>query len=44
MREYLSQKTGLPVSGFFTQEVAAIPKNEAGKTLYRELEEIHDGR
>ena len=39
MREYLSQKTGLPVSGFFTKAVAQIPKNEAGKTLYKDLEE-----
>lgn len=38
MRQYLSEKTGLNVSGFHTQPLDAIPKNDSGKTLYRELE------
>lgn len=38
MRAWLSEKTGLNLSGFHTAHVEAIPKNDAGKTLYRELE------
>ena len=38
MRQWLSEKTGLNQSGFTTQHLDAIPKNDAGKTLYRELE------
>lgn len=41
MRSFLADKTGLNPSGFFTVAVDAIPKNEAGKTLYKELE-THD--
>jgi acyl-coenzyme A synthetase/AMP-(fatty) acid ligase len=41
MRAYLAAKTGLSPSGFYGQAVAAIPRNEAGKTLYKELE-THD--
>ena len=39
MRTFLSQKTGLNIAGFHTQPLDAIPKNDAGKTLYRELEQ-----
>ena len=38
MRQWLSEKTGLNQSGFATLHLDAIPKNDAGKTLYRELE------
>ena len=38
MRSYLAEKTGLNVNGFFTCAIEAVPKNEAGKTLYKELE------
>lgn len=39
MRTFLSQKTGLNMAGFHTQPLETIPKNDAGKTLYRELEQ-----
>ena len=42
MRAYLSEKTGLNQSGFYTKAVAVIPKNDAGKTLYMELEKYDD--
>ncbi|NLO83842.1 MAG: AMP-binding protein [Clostridiales bacterium] len=38
MRSFLAQKTGLSQAGFFAKYLPAIPKNDAGKTLYRELE------
>lgn len=38
MRAYLAEKTGLNPGGFFPRAVPEIPKNEAGKTLYKELE------
>lgn len=38
MRSFLAQKTGLSQAGFFARYLPAIPKNDAGKTLYRELE------
>jgi len=38
MRSFLAEKTGLNPNGFFTCAVEAVPKNEAGKTLYKELE------
>lgn len=42
MLAYLAAKTGLHPSGFAAKAVAAIPKNDAGKTLYRELEILND--
>ncbi|MDD3212748.1 MAG: AMP-binding protein [Eubacteriales bacterium] len=42
MRAFVAEKTGLNPSGFFTVAVDAIPKNEAGKTLYKELEKYDD--
>lgn len=42
MRAYLSQKTGLNASGFHTVALDEIPKSDAGKTLYRELEKYVD--
>jgi len=41
MRAFLSEKTGLNLSGFHTLKLDAIPKNDSGKTLYRELEKYH---
>ena len=38
MRALLIRKTGVSQAAFHTRHIAAIPKNEAGKTLYRELE------
>jgi len=38
MRAWLAEKTGLNLAGFFPVTVSEIPKNEAGKTLYKELE------
>lgn len=35
--EWLAEKTGLHPSGFEILPIAEIPKNEAGKTLYKEL-------
>ena len=42
MRAFLAEKTGLNVNGFFTRAIPEIPKNEAGKTLYKELEKYDD--
>ena len=41
MRSFLSEKTGLNASGFHTMHLEAIPKNDSGKTLYRELEKYN---
>lgn len=41
MRAFLSEKTGLNLSGFSTRYLPAIPKNDSGKTLYRELEKYN---
>lgn len=41
MRSFLSEKTGLNLSGFHTLHLEAIPKNDSGKTLYRELEKYN---
>ena len=43
MRGFLAEKTGLNLSAFHTRALAAIPKNDAGKTLYKELEKYYDG-
>ena len=42
MKKYLAEKMGLHPSGFTVKTVTKIPKNDAGKTLYRELETFHD--
>ncbi len=42
MPAFLADKTGLHPSGFAVKAVDAIPKNGAGKTLYRELETPDD--
>ncbi len=38
MRDYLAEKTGLNPAGFIMRHIAAIPRNESGKTLYAELD------
>lgn len=42
MRSFLSGRTGLNPSGFVTRKLMEIPKNAAGKTLYKELECYYD--
>ncbi len=42
MKAYLAEKTGLHLSAFTVKAVESIPKNDAGKTLYRELEKLDD--
>ena len=37
VRRYLSNTTHLSESAFTVRYIEAIPKNEAGKTLYKEL-------
>lgn len=39
---YISAKLGVHSSGFKVKRIETIPKNEAGKTLYRELEQYYD--
>ena len=42
MRAYLADKTGLNPAGFVPIAVERIPQNEAGQTLYKELEKYDD--
>ena len=42
IRHFLAEKTGLHPSAFTVKYIEQIPKNEAGKTLYRKLEEFYD--
>lgn len=39
VKKYASEKTGLNGSAFVVKYIVQIPKNEAGKTLYKALEE-----
>ena len=39
---YLSGKLGMHPSAFRVKQLAEIPKNAAGKTVYRELEQYYD--
>ena len=41
MRRFLSEKTGLNLSAFTARALPEIPKNDAGKTLYKELEKYY---
>lgn len=43
IRSFLSEKTNLHPSAFTIRYLEQIPKNEAGKTLYRRLEDFYDG-
>jgi hypothetical protein len=38
LRHFLSEKTGLNPKAFTVKQIAEIPKNEAGKTLYSKLD------
>ncbi|MDD3334826.1 MAG: AMP-binding protein [Eubacteriales bacterium] len=42
MRAYLSEKTRQNLAAFHTKALPAIPKSDAGKILYRELEKYYD--
>ena len=42
IRSFISLKTGLNQSAFKVITVESIPKNDAGKTLYKELEKYYD--
>lgn len=42
VRDFVVHKTRLNPSAFETVVIDAIPKNDAGKTLYRELERYYD--
>ncbi len=41
VREFVSKKTGINPAAFRTVVIKEIPKNDAGKTLYRELEKYY---
>lgn len=41
MKTFLSQKTGLNGAAFHTVEINAIPHNESGKILYKDLEKYY---
>lgn len=40
--EFISEKTGLNRSAFDIKVIVEIPKNESGKTLYKELEKYYE--
>lgn len=40
-RSFISQKTGLNLSGFTSIPIHEIPRNEAGKVLYDKLEKLY---
>lgn len=42
VRSFVSAKTGLNSSAFKVVEIPAVPKNDSGKTLYRELEKYYE--
>ena len=42
VKKFLSEKTHLNPSAFHVKALESIPKNDAGKTLYRELEKFYD--
>lgn len=43
VKHFLADKTGLNPIAFVVKYIEYIPKNEAGKTLYVNLEEFYDG-
>lgn len=43
IKHFLAEKTGLNIAAFTVKYIQEIPKNEAGKTLYKKLEEFYDG-
>lgn len=42
VKQFVSLKTGLNSSAFKVVELEVIPKNDSGKTLYRELEKYYE--
>lgn len=42
LRSHLIEKTGLNPAAFLARAIPEIPKNDAGKTLYKELEQYYD--
>lgn len=44
VRKYISQKTGINLVAFRVIVIDEIPKNEAGKILYKDLERYYDRR
>ena len=42
IKKYLAEKTKLNPVAFHVQFLAQIPKNEVGKTMYKELEKFYD--
>lgn len=42
IKKFLAEKTHLNPTAFHIKTLSAIPKNDAGKTLYRELEKFYD--
>ena len=44
VKRFLSEKTGLNPAAFVVTVIPAIPRNDAGKTLYAQLEGVPCGR
>ena len=42
VKRFLAQKTGLNPTAFSVKAIDKLPKNEAGKTLYKNLEMFYD--
>lgn len=42
VREFVARKTGINPAAFRALVIGSIPKNDAGKTLYRELERYYE--
>ena len=42
IKRFLAEKTHLNPTAFHVKHIEKIPKNDAGKTLYRELEQFYD--
>jgi len=42
MKAFLSERTGIHPSAFYTRALPVLPKNAAGKTLYKELEPYYE--
>ena len=42
IKRFLAEKTRLNPTAFHVKHIEKIPKNDAGKTLYRELEQFYD--
>lgn len=42
VKNYVSEKTGINFSGFTVKFIDCVPKNESGKTLYKELGKYYE--